>query len=121
VGKLSCNNCGALIELPDSANYATCASCGARLVVRRGEMARYTEVLADSDVVQHVADTEAELSRMRIEMAIMALDQEWEGRHTQMMVHNRYGAEIEPRMSQVAFCLLGSLMLPVGAIYAMIR
>lgn len=118
---LSCNNCGGMIELPDTTNYVTCVRCGAHLVVRRGEAARYTEVLGNSDAVQHATDTEAELGRLRIEMAIMALDQEWEGRRTQLMVHNRYGAEIEPGMSQVALCLLGSLALPVGAVYAMIR
>ena len=88
---LSCNNCGAVIELPDTTNYATCARCGAHLVVRRGETARYTEVLADSDAVQHAADTEAELDRMRIEMAIMALDQEWQGRRSQYMTFDRAG------------------------------
>ena len=110
---LSCNNCGAVIELPDTTNYATCARCGAHLVVRRGETARYTEVLTDSDSVQHATDTEAELDRMRIAMAIMALDQEWQGRRTQYMVRSRDGHLIVPDISQAITYLLGILGLLV--------
>jgi DNA-directed RNA polymerase subunit RPC12/RpoP len=110
VGTLSCNNCGGVIELPDTTNYATCARCGAHLVVRREETAHYTEVLAGSDdPVQNATDTEAELSRMKIEMAIMSLDQEWEGKRTQLMVRSRDGHPIEPSISQVITYLLGIL------------
>jgi DNA-directed RNA polymerase subunit RPC12/RpoP len=120
VETLSCDNCGATIELPLSANYATCARCGEHLVVRRGETAHYTEVLdaevpAPSDGVEghtkDAKDTEAELSHMRHEMAIMSLDQEWEGKRTQYMVRSRDGTLVEPEISQAITYLLGILAL----------
>jgi hypothetical protein len=91
--------------------------------VRRGETAHYTEVLdtevhTPSDgVEQHTkdakdtGDAEAELSRMRAEMAIMSLDQEWQGKRTQYMVRSRDGDLIEPTISQAITYLLGILAL----------
>ncbi|MEP6774751.1 MAG: hypothetical protein ABJA50_04070 [Chloroflexota bacterium] len=114
VETLSCNNCGAMIELPTTANYATCAHCGAHLVVRRGETACYTEVLAQPEVVGTQKESaDAELRRRRIEMAIMTLDQEWEGRRTQHMVRSRDGHLIVPDISQAITYLLGILGLLV--------
>ena len=42
---LSCNNCGAPLEVPPGANFVTCAHCGSRLAIKRTDNASYTEVL----------------------------------------------------------------------------
>ena len=42
---VSCNHCGAPLEVPPGANYVTCAHCGSRLAVKRTGSAVYTELL----------------------------------------------------------------------------
>lgn len=46
---LSCNNCGAPLQVPENANFVSCAQCGSQLAVKRNESARYTEVLQRLD------------------------------------------------------------------------
>jgi len=41
---LNCNNCGAPINVPPTANFVTCKGCGAQLIIRRTEEATYTEL-----------------------------------------------------------------------------
>ena len=36
---LNCNNCGAPINVPAAAKYATCAHCGTQLAIRRTDSA----------------------------------------------------------------------------------
>jgi DNA-directed RNA polymerase subunit RPC12/RpoP len=65
---LSCNNCGAPLEAPESAKYLTCAFCGSRLSVQRTGSAYYTNVM------EQIAENTAQTAK-----AVEALDQsQWE-------------------------------------------
>jgi hypothetical protein len=117
---LSCNNCGEMIELPTTANYATCARCGTHLVVRRGETARYTEVLdAEAPVRSDAAErqieigtvNDAEFESMKLKLALLSLDHEWEDKRAPYMVRGNRGVPIEPsKAGAAAFLVLGLLM-----------
>jgi DNA-directed RNA polymerase subunit RPC12/RpoP len=124
---LSCNNCGEMIELPTTANYATCARCGTHLVVRRGETARYTEVLdAEAPVRSDAAERQievgtvngAEFERMKLKLALLSLDHEWEDKRAPYMIHTINGILLEPSNSGVlGYIILGSL-IPIGSLIA---
>lgn len=42
---LSCNKCGAPLEVPENAQFLTCGYCGSRLAIKVHGKAHYTEVL----------------------------------------------------------------------------
>jgi DNA-directed RNA polymerase subunit RPC12/RpoP len=46
---LSCNKCGAPLEVPINANFVTCSYCKSRLAIHSTENAYYTEVLGEID------------------------------------------------------------------------
>jgi DNA-directed RNA polymerase subunit RPC12/RpoP len=69
IESLSCNNCGAPLDVPSTANFLTCRYCGSRLVVRRTETAHYTEL------VERLED-QAEYLRLRDDLD--ALDEDWQ-------------------------------------------
>lgn len=65
---LSCNNCGAPLEAPKTANYLTCAHCGSRLAIQRTSTAYFTEVMGQ------VAENTAQIAQ-----GVQALDiDKWE-------------------------------------------
>jgi LSD1 subclass zinc finger protein len=56
---MSCNKCGAPLEVPTGTNFVTCAFCKASLAIRTSGNAAYTEVLANIDrktdeILEHV-------------------------------------------------------------------
>jgi DNA-directed RNA polymerase subunit RPC12/RpoP len=108
---LSCNNCGAPVEVTPTTNYLTCAHCGSRLAVKRTETAHYTEVL---DRLQaRVDQVDDELEDLRAENELLRLDQDWEEERKQYMVRTKDGSLVEPSMSGVTGSLIG-----LGAIVA---
>jgi hypothetical protein len=71
---LSCNHCGALLEVPEGTRYATCAPCASRLAIHRTATAWYTEEL-DSPPT-HLSPAQRErLRRLRDEL--QRVDREW--------------------------------------------
>jgi hypothetical protein len=124
---LSCDNCGGMLELPNTTNYATCARCGAHLVVRRGETARYTEVLdaeaparSDRPVgdIGSRTNSEEEFSSMKVDLALLTLDHEWEDTRSAYMVRTINGRLFEPgKIGVVGYIILGSL-IPIGSLIA---
>lgn len=102
---LSCNNCGAPIEVAPTTNYLTCAHCGSRLAVKRTETAHYTEVL---DRLQARVDrVDNELEQLRTENELLRLDQEWEDECKRYMVRTKDGSLVEPSMGRVIGGMLG--------------
>jgi DNA-directed RNA polymerase subunit RPC12/RpoP len=110
---LSCNNCGAPLAVPLAANYVSCAHCGSRLVIKRTDTTHYTEVLERLDQLDTRTETvEAEVRRLRIDNAIMSLDDWWEAQRKQYMLKIKDGGLREPGMPLVYFYLA----LPVVAL-----
>ena len=95
---LACNNCGAPVEVLPTTNYLTCAHCGSRLAVRRTETAHYTEVLEKLQArVDHV---DREVKDLRIDNDLLRLDQDWEDRRKEYMMHRKDGELVEPSVGR---------------------
>ena len=62
--KLTCNQCGASLEVPEETRFLTCTACSSQLEVHRSGSTAYTEVL---EAVEPV----------RVELELEKLDREW--------------------------------------------
>src|SRR5262245_34344788 len=91
---LSCNHCGAPIEVPAAAKYATCAHCGSRLAIRRTGTAAYTEVL--EEISDRTARMEKDLGAIRLQNELERIDREWQTHRERFMVHHKNGSSGPP-------------------------
>ena len=86
---LSCNNCGAPLEVPSTANFLTCRYCGSRLVVRRTETAHYTELMERLEQYSQQLEDQAEYLRLRDDLD--ALDNEWQRERRRYLIRRPNG------------------------------
>jgi DNA-directed RNA polymerase subunit RPC12/RpoP len=114
---LSCNNCGAPVDVPQRANFITCAHCGSRLAVRRTETAHYTEVL---DRLQaHAYRVDRDLQYLRTQNELLLLDQAWEEESKQYMVRTKNGATVEPSLGHVITSVIAAgIATIIGIMFA---
>lgn len=111
--KLSCNSCGAPLEVLQSANFATCNHCSTQLAIRRTSTATFTEQL------EGLATRQAELQeRLRIaelDNQIARIDLEWQCEREQYLVGGNGGANQEPTETMpligLIFGFVGVVML----------
>lgn len=129
VETLNCNECGALIQVPSVAKYATCNRCGAHLVVRRTDVATFTESAPrpgaprgpeggpgwrDPDRQREdelrMRDMAARLDDLAYENALMRLDREWDFERERYMIQGRYGSRSVPSKTVgIVFMVLGGM------------
>ena len=99
---LSCNNCGAGIEVPLKAKFVTCKFCNTRLRIQHTETSAFTEVALEmaQDIKQIKRDT-----------SITRLDQEWMMRRESFQSRNKDGSHSMPsRGGAAVFLVVGLLM-----------
>jgi hypothetical protein len=91
---VTCNKCGAALDVPAGARFVTCTYCGSRLEVHRSGGAAYTEVL---DAIEQNAERIAEdVGQIRLQNELEQLDREWMMRREQFMVSGRHGTRRLP-------------------------
>lgn len=86
---LSCQHCGAPLEVPAKLKHLTCQFCGTRLQVQKTGSAAYTETLGE--VAENVAKVAATTEQLRIEQEIARLDREWQLGRERFMVRGKDG------------------------------
>ncbi len=73
---LACNGCGAPLDVPAAARYATCAHCGSRLTIQRNDSAVWT------GVAERIAGDTGRINEGVTLLALQAelerLDREWQ-------------------------------------------
>src|SRR5438045_5577549 len=115
VQTLSCNNCGAPIDVPPQANFATCAHCGSRLAVRRTDSVAYTEVLGRIDkTTSHMSE---DLQTLRQESELERIDREWQIEREQFMQRGRDGSSSVPSNSGTVVAVIGAVGAIVFALF----
>jgi predicted phage tail protein len=109
---LTCNHCGAPLQVPESANYVTCNHCSAQLAVRRSKHVAFTEQ------INKLAETTERLSRRVEDLSgqgkLAALDREWELKRADFMMTGKNGQQFLPSESGaigggVTIAIFGSL------------
>lgn len=72
---VTCNHCGAPLEVPPSARFVTCRYCNSRLAVHQSGGAAYTEVLEQIDArTQQIA---SDVETIKLQNELEQLDREW--------------------------------------------
>ncbi|MFO0901532.1 MAG: hypothetical protein U0939_00950 [Pirellulales bacterium] len=110
IESIQCNHCGAPLELPESAKFATCRHCGSQLAVHRTASAVTTEVL--QRVATQVEEMADEVRKLRLETSLSRMDREWEKRREGYLVHSKNGKPHEP--SEVG----GVIAMVFGVVFA---
>ena len=119
VESLSCNRCGAPLEVPDTANYLKCNHCGAQLAVRRNASATFTETIEQlTETTENLTEQVSKLTRQN---ELEALDRQWQHDRESFMVADKHGRKRLPTegmalMGGVASTVIGGLwtILAIG-------
>jgi hypothetical protein len=119
IEELRCNNCGAPLRVPKSANFITCNHCHTQLAVRREATASYTEAL------EHVSrQTEAlteQVKYLTYQNEVSALDRQWETERQRHMVKDKHGhrhvpGEVSSVIAGGAMGIMGLVMLVLSVV-----
>jgi hypothetical protein len=106
ITSVTCNHCGAPLQVPDSTRFVTCSHCGSQLEIHRSGNAVYTEVLQRIDErTEQMAD---DLNVIRRQNEIERLDREWQMRRETLLVRNKDGSTSTP----------GAIGAIVGSVFA---
>ena len=92
--KLSCNSCGAPLEVPRSARFVTCNHCSSQLSVCRTDAVTYTETL--DELVNKTEELSEQVENLTAQNEIAALDREWEMERQKYMVSTNEGKKHIP-------------------------
>jgi hypothetical protein len=83
---LTCNQCGAPLEVPAKTRFLTCTFCSSQLEVHRSGNAAYTEVLeAVQKRTEEVAD---DVETIELKLELEKLDREWKEERKRHLFQN---------------------------------
>ena len=91
---LTCNSCGAPLQVPESTNYLKCNHCSAELAVRRTNDATFTEQL--HKLVEHTEQLSEQIDELTTLNEIAALDRRWDMQRESFMVQDKHGKRYLP-------------------------
>lgn len=92
--RIACGNCGANLDVPEGVQFVTCRHCGSSLKVARTETAVFTEVL--QTLKEQSARIAENTDVLRLQNEIALLDQEWNRRSADLMIHGKEGRTSTP-------------------------
>ena len=88
---VSCNHCGAPLEVPKKARFVTCKYCSSRLAIKATESATYTEVLeAIGERTEKIAQ---DVETIKLQNRLERLDREWQTDRRRFMTRDKHGVE----------------------------
>jgi len=106
---LSCNHCGAPLDVRPRAKYVTCEHCETRLRVMQTESPVYTKAV--EEVVKEVAD---DVAVLELQGELDRIDRKWEKRRESFMLTDENGQKHVPStVNTVAAAAFGGLFLLV--------
>ncbi len=86
---VSCNSCGAPLQIPADARFVTCNHCSAQLAVKHNESVTFTELLGEiGQQTQRIAEDVAEL---KYRQELEDIDRQWEQERETYMVAGKHG------------------------------
>lgn len=92
---VSCNHCGAPLEVSPQTKFVTCRHCARQLVVKHTDNSAFTEVL--EKVAGQTAEMAEDLKAIRIQNEIEQLDREWSAEAEQYMEAGKDGGVSRPQ------------------------
>lgn len=113
IEELRCNNCGAPLQVPRSANFVTCNHCHTQLAVRREATTSYTEAL--QQVSRQTEALTEQVKYLTYQNELAALDRQWETERQQYMIKDKHGNRRVP--GEVSSIIGGGLMGLMGLVF----
>ncbi len=110
---LSCNHCGAPLEIPHEMRFLTCSHCGSRLGVKHSGSAVYTSVL--ERIEKQTEEIAGRVQTLELQNELERLDREWEMERRNFMTVDKHGRESEP--SAIAGLVSGLAIIGFGLIW----
>ena len=108
---LTCNHCGAPLEVPAKTKFLTCSYCSSRLAVQHSGNAFYTEVLeALEERTEQIAE---DVEIIKVQNKLDQLDREWMAQRENHMVRGKHG---EYRVPSKAGSMIGAAIAVVFGI-----
>ncbi len=92
--RLTCNSCGAPLEVPQTANFVTCNHCSAQLAVRRQDNVTFTEQL--DQLTKQTEELSERVDRLSEQGEVASLDRQWELERENYLVSDKHGGRHIP-------------------------
>jgi len=93
---VNCGNCGAPLQIPESAQYVTCNHCHSSLAVKRTETVTLTEKLERAH--ERIEETERQLAELVYKNELSEEHRRWEREERDLLVTDRQGNFHKPTM-----------------------
>lgn len=118
---VSCNGCGAPLDVSTSARFVTCGYCDARLRIEHTDSAVWTEEVEklardQQRIVREQQKMSTELRRVKLEQQLADLEREWEHTRQSVMLRREDGTLIEPGRT-LPWVLSATAVAALGALY----
>lgn len=91
---VTCNHCGAPLDVAEDTRFVTCGFCGSRLEVHRSGGAVYSEVL--ERVSRQTEQIAGDVEVIRLQNELERLDREWMMERERYMVRGKHGRTSVP-------------------------
>lgn len=102
---ISCNHCGAPLQVQPTTRFVTCGHCGSQLRVERSKDAIFTEVLEDLRATQ--SEMAADLETLRLQNELERIDREWERESRRYEIVSQDGRRSTPGTGSSVSAILG--------------
>ncbi|WP_372717560.1 hypothetical protein [Novipirellula sp.] len=86
---LTCNSCGAPMQVPQSARFVKCNHCGAQLAVHRDRDVTFTEAV--DKLTETTQSLSEQVSQLTANQKIADLDRQWELQRNDFMITGKNG------------------------------
>nr|MBC8289918.1 hypothetical protein [Planctomycetota bacterium] len=104
-----CNNCGAPLQIPATANFLTCQHCQTQLEVKRNESVAWTEKHEQLETIdRRTGQLLDQMAQLRYQTELSHIDRAWDREEQRYMVRDQYGNTRRPSQmgSIVAGCVI---------------
>lgn len=107
---VSCNHCGAPLEISEETKFVTCRHCNRQLAVKHSDSAIFTEVL--TQLAERTADMADDLKIIQLQNDLERLDREWEVESSEYMIRGKNGHISRP--SPLLFTAVGGVVILIS-------
>ena len=107
---VSCNHCGAPLQITEETKFVTCLHCDHQLAVKHSDSAIFTEVL--TQLAERTADMADDLKVIQLQNDLERLDREWETESRKYMIRGKNGHISRP--SPLLFTVIGGVMILIS-------
>ena len=108
---LSCQQCGAPLEIPTGLSHITCGHCGAALVVRQHGAVFFTEKIESLE--RHTSKMQSEIEQLRWDRALDQFEQSWREKRSSDTLPEK-DDYILPMVRAIALVIISLGLLPLS-------